>query len=137
MADNLPDPGGGRSRCESGPGSSSDSDINEEDLKFMANNSKIVVLPDRRLCSLLHEDDDDQSSTGTSVHGDGLDELEYEYEPGISLQSLEFGRQSEEPQFPDLSASTNSPRNSRLISRCPHCGVDYESGRRLNTLFIF
>lgn len=42
------------------------------------------------------------------------DGLEFEYEPGISLGSLEFGQRSEEPCWPE---------------NCLFCGVDYETGK--------
>ena len=41
-------------------------------------------------------------------------ELEFDYEPGISLSNLEFGQASEEPCWPES---------------CLFCGVDYETGK--------
>lgn len=130
MAENGPDPGGG-------PGDPS------EDWKFVTNNSKIVILPDPRLASLLSQCEDDQSSTGTSDHvqGEGLEDLEYEYEPGISLHHMEFSRHTHHHQSDLLNttSASNEPSttsstsilltSSNHQSRCIHCGVDYESGK--------
>ncbi len=69
-------------------------------------------------------------------------ELEYEYEPGISLGNLEFGQHPQQPP-------ASSPSSVNLLERprsaanaayslssaadnfkhCFFCGVDYESGR--------
>lgn len=131
MAENGPDPGGG--------------DPNE-DWKYVTSNSRIVILPDPRITSLLSQCEDDQSSTGTSdhVHGEGLEDLEYEYEPGISLHHMEFARsdlntssiQQQNDQQPLLHCSNGqlasiqpNTSNSLHHSRCIHCGVDYESGK--------
>ena len=53
------------------------------------------------------------------------DDLEYEYEPGISLSNLEFGRSNEDQISNDL--ATVFAR-----TKCPFCGSDYESGRNNN-----
>ena len=123
MAENLPDPGGG-------PPQSSQL----EDWKFITNNSRIVVLPDPRINALINSDcvSDDQSSNGNSdhVHGEGLDELEYDHEPGIALHQLEFGR----PCTTDDILEEYAPIQHR--ARCPQCGVDYESGKILR-IFLF
>ena len=130
MAENGPDPGGG-------PGDPS------EDWKFVTSNSRIVILPDPRLASLLSQCEDDQSSTGTSDHvqGEGLEDLEYEYEPGISLHHMEFSRHHQPAAnlSTSMSAAGNEASNSVLLSsssnhqhrqsRCIYCGVDYESGK--------
>lgn len=117
-----------------------------EDWKFVTNNTRIVVLPDPRLNSILAQEEDDQSSTGTSDHvqGEGLDDLTYDYEPGIALQHMEFANQRSPMTLSihdDMMASnltmvastsstcSNTPLRSSRGSRCPHCGVDYESGR--------
>ena len=105
-----------------------------EDWKFVTANTRIVVLPDPRLSSLVHDlDNDDQSSTSELVQGEGLDDLEYEYEPGISLQHLEIARPSCEPTSSGTHGSDNAQAcaSHHRIARCPHCGVDYASGKRL------
>lgn len=138
MADReVDDPGGGPSSSSSRPEIS-------DDWKYVTSNSRIVVLPDPRLSSLISEDDD-QSSSGTSdhVHGEGLDELEYEYEPGIALQQLEFasprtsfiscsnGATFTSPRVSVTSSQTDADQACPIgfPSRCPCCGVDYESGK--------
>ena len=116
--------------------------IISEDWKYVTNNTRIVVLPDPRLTSLLSQEDD-QSSTGTSdVQGEGLDELEYEYEPGIALTHMQFASQSTmqtsmNESTCSLVASTTSTISGATAtgnvgsrSRCFQCGVDYESGRK-------
>ena len=106
-----------------------------EDWKFVTANTRIVVLPDPRLSSLVHDlDNDDQSSTSELVQGEGLDDLEYEYEPGISLQNLEFARPSchnESTSSGTHGDNAQACASHHRIARCPHCGVDYESGKRL------
>ena len=49
--------------------------------------------------------------------------LEYDHEPGIALQQLEFGRI---PTTEDI-LEQYTPVLHR--ARCSQCGVDYESGR--------
>ena len=51
------------------------------------------------------------------------DDLEYEYEPGISLSNLEFGRSGEE--------STSDLAMVFARTKCLLCGSDYESGRTI------
>lgn len=110
-------------------------DLNE-DWKFVTNNTRIVVLPDPRLSCLINEAEaleDDRSSTSDHVQGEGLDELEYEYEPGIALQQLQFAS----PEHRTRTSPTPLSSRASLVgqppfgpqARCPHCGVDYESGR--------
>jgi len=124
------------------PGGGDDREISPEceDWKYVTNNTRIVVLPDPRLSSILNQEDD-QSSTGTSDHvqGEGLDDLTYDYEPGIALQHMEFACQrspmvlsTHEDSNMSLIASTSSCQlNGTLRGRCSHCGVDYESGRHI------
>ena len=77
-----------------------------EDWKFITEHTRIVVLPDPRLSSLLSQEDD-ISSTGTSdIQGEGLEELEYEYEPGIALGHMEFN------------ASESLMQTSMNVSQC-------------------
>ena len=77
-----------------------------EDWKFITEHTRIVVLPDPRLNSLLSQEDD-ISSTGTSdIQGEGLEELEYEYEPGIALGHMEFN------------ASESLMQTSMNVSQC-------------------
>ena len=77
-----------------------------EDWKFVTEHTRIVVLPDPRLSSLLSQEDD-ISSTGTSdIQGEGLEELEYEYEPGIALGHMEFN------------ASESLMQTSMNVSQC-------------------
>ena len=131
MAEN-PDPGGGSREFS-------------EDWKFITNNTRIVVLPDPRLNRIISEDlDDDQSSeTSSHVQGEGLDELEYEYEPGIALQHLEFGTTAPPPTPRNSVIFANSPNpclgdsviSTASASRCLQCGVDYESGKNFGISF--
>ena len=114
MAEKSPDPGGGGSREES-PAS--------EDWKYVTNNGRVVILPDPRIHTLLSQEDDNSSSTSDFVQGEGLEDLEYEYEPGISLHHLEFAS----PRASTVSA----PEILSSVQRCPSCGVDYESGKYL------
>ena len=99
-----------------------------EDWKFITANSRIVVLPDPRIHTLISSDADDLSSTGTSDHvtGEGLDDLEYDNEPGIALHELEFGRSSISENPEDI-LDQYTPLQHR--ARCSQCGVDYESGK--------
>ena len=99
-----------------------------EDWKFITANSRIVVLPDPRIHTLISSDADDLSSTGTSDHvtGEGLDDLEYDNEPGIALHQLEFGRSSISENPEDI-LDQYAPLQHRV--RCSQCGVDYESGK--------
>jgi len=72
---------------------------------------------------------------------EGLDELEYEYEPGIALTHMQFASQSTmqtsmNESTCSLVASTTSTISGATASgvgsrsRCFQCGVDYESGRK-------
>lgn len=117
MAERCPDPGGGG-------GFSRDTSPASEDWKYVTNNGRVVILPDPRLHSILNQDDDNSSSASDYVHGQGLDDLEYDYEPGISLQHLEFAS----PRTSTVSA----PDILSSVSRCPSCGVNYESGKFFN-----
>ena len=121
--------------------------IISEDWKYVTNNTRIVVLPDPRLTSLLSQEDD-QSSTGTSdVQGEGLDELEYEYEPGIALTHMQFASQSTmqtsmNESTCSLVASTSAISGATVTgvgsrSRCFQCGVDYESGKKFCTVIYY
>jgi hypothetical protein len=62
-------------------------------------------------------------------------ELEYEYEPGISLSSLEFGSQYQpqpllfQQQGRPASAATAAYSCMLYENHCFFCGVDYESGK--------
>jgi len=116
MAERCPDPGGGG-------GFSRDTSPASEDWKYVTNNGRVVILPDPRLHSILNQDDDNSSSASDYVHGQGLDDLEYDYEPGISLQHLEFAS----PRTSTVSA----PDILSSVSRCPSCGVNYESDLQL------
>lgn len=113
MAERCPVPGGGSFSRDTSPAS--------EDWKYVTNNGRVVILPDPRLHSLLNQDDDNSSSASDYVHGQGLDELEYDYEPGISLHHLEFAS----PRTSTVSA----PDILSSVQRCPSCGVNYESGK--------
>ena len=125
MAENLPDPGGG------GSPQSHQQSSQLEDWKFITNNSRIVVLPDPRINALIANSDcDDQSSNGSTsdhVHGEGLDKLEYDHEPGIALHQLEFGRSTNSD---DIFIEEFAPVQHRAGVRCSQCGVDYESGKK-------
>ena len=123
-------PAGGRS-SPSIPSSATQSQSRNnslEDWKFITANSRIVVLPDPRIHTLISSDADDLSSTGTSDHvtGEGLDDLEYDNEPGIALHELEFGRSSISENAEDI-LDQYTPLQHR--ARCSQCGVDYESGK--------
>ena len=58
--------------------------------------------------------------------GEGLDDLEYDNEPGIALHELEFGRSSISENPEDI-IDQYAPLQHR--ARCSQCGVDYESGK--------
>ncbi len=62
---------------------------------------------------------------GQTLPASDTDDLEYEYEPGISLSNLEFGRSV------DIQASDLATVFAR--TKCPFCGSDYESGRTRST----
>ena len=66
-------------------------------------------------------------------------ELEFEYEPGISLGSMEFGQAGGyRPPYqrrsvlycPSATSSTATAASLFNETSCFFCGVDYESGRR-------
>lgn len=122
MAEKCPDPGGGQARGQGSGGFSRDTSPATEDWKYVTNNGRIVILPDPRIHTLLSQDDDNSSSASDfGVPAEGLDDLEYEYEPGISLHHLEFAS----PRASTVSA----PEILSSVQRCPSCGVDYESGK--------
>ena len=123
MSEQSPDPGGGPPSIGDSRSSGSSRDVSpdSEDWKYVTNNGRVVILPDPRLHALLSQEDDNSSSASDFVQGEGLEDLEYEYEPGISLHHLEFAS----PRVSTVSA----PDILSSVQRCPSCGVDYESGK--------
>ena len=79
-------------------------EFQEDDLE-----SSMILSGSRR--SLARKDEEEEGHESPDA------DLEFEYEPGISLSNLEFGQQSEEPCWPE---------------NCLFCGVDYETGRPKN-----
>lgn len=122
-------------------------------------NSPVPEDSDLSLCSPGCEDeksDADQFEVGSPIIGIEGPELEYEYEPGISLSNLEFGRHidviNKHVKNPCESLGLPKRRRSEMVMvhmnrmtsswasnasgnsafqssrRCLACGIDYESG---------
>ena len=109
--------------------------VEDDSISFALAGSRSDLMPPNITFNVPEDHPEDHPEDGVGV------ELEYEYEPGISLSHMEFARSSApvSPQrqvagMPSRRWSTaNTPSNN---SGC-FCsgGMDYESGKRCDPIY--
>ena len=105
------------------------------DLESSDSSSSSSSSSDGEFFNLRGEFQEDDPLTISQLHAMTEEEakaanelLEYDYEPGISLSSLEFGSVAGSPMEPGGGSGLEP------YSSCILCGVDYETGKRTNNL---